>query len=365
MLERIDLRELAEMAGAERAFVSLYASGPGALQSLRDRENQVRTLLAGDEAERQHFDESLQMIREALAENPLAEGQGIAIFACWALDFLVGYPLAVPTPDVLSVGPSPYIRPLAELQDEHESFVVALMDNRACSLHLVTAAAPAQVDRVKGDVKNHVKKGGWSQKRYQRRRKNELMHYAKEVAGALGALVDETGVERVVLLGSQESIGELLANLPETLEAKVVGTDTAVELGGDLEPLFELARGLAGEQERSDEQQLWQRIRAEALAGGLAALGPRDVLAATQAGRTEALLVARDAELEAMRCRDCELLAVAKPQQCPGCRSTSVFPVDLVNELVALAATTSAEAEFADAFPELSESGGVAALLRY
>jgi peptide subunit release factor 1 (eRF1) len=365
MLERIDLRELAEMGGPERAFVSLYASGPGALQSLRDREAQVRTLLGGNEAELQHFDESLRMIREALDEHPLAEGQGVAIFACWALDFLVGYPLAVPTPDLLVVGPSPHIRPLAELQDEHESFVVALMDNREASVHLVTATAPQQVDRVKGDVKNHVKKGGWSQKRYQRRRKNELMHYAKEVAQALADLVAETGIERVVLLGSQEAIGELTANLPETVRSKVVGTETAVELGGELEPLIELARGLATEQERSEEQQLWERIRAESLAGGLAAVGPREVLAAAQAGRAEAMLVARDVEIEAMRCRDCELLAVARPQQCPGCRSTSVFPVDLVNELVALLATTSAEAEFADAFPELGEAGGVAALLRY
>jgi peptide subunit release factor 1 (eRF1) len=363
MLERIDLRELAEMGGPERAFVSLYASGPEALQSLRDRETQVRGLLAGNEAELQHFEESLRMIREALDEHGLE--QGMAMFSCWALDFLVGYPLAVSTPDLLAVGASPYIRPLAELQDEHVSFVVALMDNRQCSLHLVTATEPQQVDRVKGDVKNHVKKGGWSQKRYQRRRQNELLHYAKEVAEALGRLVEETGVQRVVLLGSQEAVGELERALPEALRAKVVGSETAVELGGELDGVMEVARELATEQERSEEQALWERIRSESLSGGLAALGARDVLAAAQAGRVEAMLVARDAAVEGMRCRDCELLAAARPQQCPGCRSTSVFPVDLVNELVALLALTSAEPEFTDPFPELAAAGGVAALLRY
>jgi peptide subunit release factor 1 (eRF1) len=363
MLESIDLRELAEMGGPERAFVSLYASGPDSLQSLRDRETQVRALLAGDEAELQHFDESLRMIREALDEHGME--QGMAMFSCWALDFLVGYPLTVATPDLLSVGPSPYIRPLAELRDEHESFVVALMDNRQASLHLVTASEPRQVDRVRGDVKNHVKKGGWSQKRYQRRRQNELMHYAKEVAESLGSLLDETGVQRVVLLGSQEAVGELERALPEEVRSKVIGTETAVELGSDLEDLVAIARELSAEQERSEEEALWQRVRAEALQGGLAALGPRDVLAAAQAGRVEAMLVARDLTLEGMRCRDCELLAVAKPQQCPGCRSTSVFPVDLVDELVTLTVTTSAEAEFTDGFPELLEAGGVAALLRY
>jgi hypothetical protein len=75
--------------------------------------------------------------------------------------------------------------------------------------------------------------------------------------------------------------------------------------------------------------------------------------------------VRRDAKIAGVRCRDCELLAVAKPQQCPRCKSTSVFAVDLVNELVQLLATTSARAEFSDALPGLEEVGDVAALLRW
>ena len=362
MLQQIDLRELAAMEGPERAFVSLYASGPAALQSLRDREERIRRLLAGNDAELEHFEESLRLIRETLAEHE--PDQGIALFSCWALDFLVGYPLPVAPPDLLWVGPSPYIRPLAELRDEHETFVVVLMDNRDCSLHLVTTE-PLQVDRVKGDVKNHVKKGGWSQKRYQRRRRNELLHYAKEVVEALARLVRESGAERIVLLGSQEALGELEAAMPEALSAKVVGRETAVDLARDADELVDVARDLSVEQERREEQQLWDRIRAEGLAGGLAAFGPKETLAAGQEGRMEALLVGRDARLRGLRCRACELLAAAKPQQCPACKSDDVFEVDLVNELVSMAERTSADVEFTDTFDGLDEAGGVAALLRY
>jgi peptide subunit release factor 1 (eRF1) len=363
LLHQIDLRELAAMSGPERAFVSLYASGPDALQSLRDREEHIRRLLAGNAEELEHFEESLRMIHEVLAEESL-DG-GLALFSCWALDFLVGYPLSVAPADLLWVGPSPYIRPLAELQDEHETFVVVLMDNRECSLHLVTAAAPEQVDRVKGDVKNHVKKGGWSQKRYQRRRRNELLHYAKEVVEALERLMAESRATRVVLLGSQEALGELQEVMPEGLREKVVGSETAVDLASDPERLMATARELVVEEERRDDQRLWDRIRSEGLGAGLAALGAREVLAAAQEGRAEEILVVRDARLRGMRCRDCELLAAAKPQQCPGCRSTSVFEVDLVDELVSLAERTSAEVEFTDPFPELDDAGEVAALLRY
>ena len=74
MLQQIDLRELAAMSGPERAFVSLYASGPDALQSLRDREERIRRLLAGEPAELEHFEENVRMIRETLDEHPLDGG---------------------------------------------------------------------------------------------------------------------------------------------------------------------------------------------------------------------------------------------------------------------------------------------------
>ena len=51
--------------------------------------------------------------------------------------------------------------------------------------------------------------------------------------------------------------------------------------------------------------------------------------------------------------------------KCKFCGSEDVFAVDLVNELVELLALTSAEADFVDPIPGLSEAGEVAALLRY
>ena len=51
------------------------------------------------------------MIREALDEHGV-EGP-MALFASWALDFVVGYALDVAPPDLLWVDSSPYVRPLA------------------------------------------------------------------------------------------------------------------------------------------------------------------------------------------------------------------------------------------------------------
>lgn len=363
MLKQIDLRELAEMEGAERAFLSLYtSSGAEGLARLGPREERIRALLADQPAEAEHFEESLRMAREALAENPI-DGS-VALFASWALDFLVGYPLSVPVDDLLWIDSSPYIRPLAELQSDYETFITVVADNRRARVFLVTAATPVEVERVRGDVKNHVKKGGWSQKRYQRRRGNELLHYAKEVAEAVERLQERHAVGRIVLFGSLEARREIRDALPEALRERLVDGE-GLDPETDEEELVAQAFELLEDLERQDDETLWERIRGEILREGLAAAGPKEVLAALRDGRVETLLVDREAKAEGMRCRDCELLAAARPQQCPGCGSTSVFHVDLVNELVELAEKTSAETEFTDPIPALADLGGVAALLRY
>lgn len=363
MLKQIDLRELAEMEGAERAFLSLYtSSGAAGLSRLGPREERIRALLADQPAEAEHFEESLRMAREALEENPM-DGS-VALFSSWALDFLVGYPLSVPVDDLLWIDSSPYIRPLAELQSDYETFLAVAADNRRARVFLVTAATPVEVERVRGDVKNQVKKGGWSQKRYQRRRGNELLHYAKEVAEAVESLQERYDVGRIVLFGSLEARREIREALPDALRERLVDGQ-GVDLEADGDELMEQAFDLLEDLERHDDEDLWERIRSEVLRDGLAAAGAREVLAALRDGRVETLLVDREAAVSGMRCRDCEVLAAAKPQQCPACGSTSVFHVDLVNELVELAERTSAETEFTDPIPALSEIGGVAALLRY
>jgi peptide subunit release factor 1 (eRF1) len=271
----------------------------------------------------------------------------------------------VAPPDVLWIDASPYLRPLAELQDEYIPFVVVAADNRSARIWQVVSARVSEEERLRGDVKNRVKKGGWSQKRYQRRRDNELLHYGKDIASALERLYEEKPFERLILLGTMEILGEIKNALSQRLAATVAG-ERNVDLKDDGDELIDAAFDLYFEQERQDEAQLWERIRAEVCKnGGLAAAGPSEVLAAAQAGRVETMIVQRDVKIAGMRCRDCELLAVAKPQQCPACRSNSVFAVDLVNELVQLLATTSARAEFSDPLPGLEEVGSVAALLRW
>ncbi|HEX8203958.1 MAG TPA: Vms1/Ankzf1 family peptidyl-tRNA hydrolase, partial [Isosphaeraceae bacterium] len=328
MFQDIDLRELSQLQGPERAFVSLYASGPEGLAALDGRERRVRALL-DDPAEAEHFAENMTLLRRILEEHPF-ESKGLCVFACWALDFARRYPLPVAVPDLLRVGAAPYLRPLAELQDEYENFLVVAADNRVTRILHVTSAVAEPGERIKGDVKNAVKVGGWSQQRYARRRDLQLLHYAKEVGDVLDDLCRHERFGRIVLLGSQETMREIEAVLSTQVAEKVVGTK-AVDLRAGDQALLDEAYALYFGEERESEARLWDRIKNEYLGGSLAAVGPEDVLRAALVGRVEAMIVTRAAKIAGTRCRDCQNVAAGLADACPVCGSASVFGMDLVD----------------------------------
>lgn len=363
MFNNIDLRELAQISGPERAFVSLYLSTPDSLGGLKGRIDTLRSLLAEEPAELEHFEENLKIVETWLAEHKW-DSDGICLFVCWALDFVRAYPLTVSVPEMIWVDSSPYIRPIAELQDEYENFVVVAADNTASRIFFVTSAKADQDARIKGDIKNNVKKGGWSQKRYERRRTNELVHYAKEIVDVLTELEQKETFDRLFLVGSQETMVQIEGALTPPLAAKLAGKQNVDFSAGD-DQIFDAAFDMFFLAEREAESRLWEKIKGEYCRGGLAVTGPEDVLKALAVGRVEKLAVTRDAKLPGIRCRDCENLSAGESTKCRACGSTDVFAVDLVNELVEMLALTSAEADFVDPIPGLSEAGEVAALLRY
>jgi peptide subunit release factor 1 (eRF1) len=363
MFLNIDIRKLSEMAGPERAFVSLYLSGPEGLASLKSREDTIRGLLEDVPEEAEHFEQSMSMIRSLLEENTV-KSTGLCLFACWALDFAEGYHLNVSPQDRLWIGSSPYIRPLAELNDEYQKFLVVAVDNTSCRIIQVVSAVPQDAETVKGDVKNAVKKGGWSQKRYARRRERQILEYVKEIDKVLAELVREDGFSRITLLGSQETINNLKSELSPEVAEKVVG-EKNIDLYAGEEVLLDEAYALYFAEERNSEARLWDRIKEEFFRGGLAVTGPTEVLKAALNGRADSMIVTRDAKIEGTQCRDCENLVHGTPDTCQICGSKSVFQVDLVNEIVRHLELTSATAEFVDPIAGLSKAGDMAALLRY
>ena len=364
MLDLDTLRDLADFAGPERAFLTVYLDHGDAPSVLEADLARIRSLLSDQPAEAEHFEESLAIARELMGEFGPPHGGALAVFASWAGDVRRAYELPEKVGSTVWMGDAPYLRPAYEFVEEHETYAAVVLDNEKARIYLVSADEVDEHGRVRGDVKNRVKKGGWSQKRYARRRDKQIETYATEVADGLAELEAERPFARVVLVGSDEPVRAVTAALRQDLKDKLVGS-RSVDGNADEDEALEAAADLALEGEREAERSLWVQIREQGMGPGLAAFGATSVLEALTQARAEAVLVDRDAEIRGTKCRACERVHHGTPTTCGTCGSRDVFRVDLVEVMTEKAVRTGAEVDFVDPFPALGDVGGVAALLRY
>jgi peptide subunit release factor 1 (eRF1) len=365
MFADINLRKLTEMTTPERTFLSVYLAGPHSVAGLENRFQKVRRVLKGGSAEkdeRKYLDENVKAVLNYLKRNPPKSGS-LCIFSCWVLDFFQAIPLTAPVKDLVWIDSSLYIRPLAELQDEYENVAVVVADNKKARIFLVSSAVASSEEVIKGNVKNHVKKGGWSQQRYERRRDKQLLLYAREITDALSRLEKEETFRRILLVGGKEILHIVHQNLPQALQNKVA--EKALDLSKGEDTLNKDIMDLFFEQERQSEWDLWEKIREAYLCCGLGVVGIDEVLWAARAGRVEKMIVNRTFKPEGRRCRDCDNIDISAVERCSACGSKSVFKIDVVNEIVEMLELSGAEADFADPIQMLVDAGEIAALLRY
>lgn len=362
MAEQIDLRRLADTSGPDRCFLSLYVNTATSWRWVEQQLGSYRDQLEPGGDELVNFDKTVAMVRDQLAKGMPASGSK-AVFACWLDDFFEAHELDVELRPKVVLDSSPFVRPLAEFLDEFETFGVVFLDHKDARIYLVTGASIAQMDRARGDIKNHVRKGGWSQQRYERRRDKQILHYCKEIADRLEELVKEEPFDRLLIMGDKVLIKELQGHLSSAMQQRVSAAEP-LAAGLSESELLEAVMPHFVEGERAAERALYEEIREECFHGGRAATGVESVLAALEVGRVDQLLVDRSLHLAGVRCKSCDHLGLEVVERCGSCGGEA-FEVDLVNELVELATKTGARVEFADQLDGLTRWGHLAALLRY
>jgi peptide subunit release factor 1 (eRF1) len=364
-LLNLDLKKLAELSAPERTFLSIFMSGPHSRTVLEKKLTQLRRVLKSNEAskdEREYFDENVKTVEEYFAKNPFKTGS-LCIFTCQAINFFQAIWLPAPVKDLVRIDSCPYIRPLAELYDEYENVAVVVADNEKVRIFLVSSSVTGSEEVIKGNIKNHVKVGGWSQKRYERRRDNQLLQYAHEIAGTLLKLAKEEKYGHILLVGSKEILHIVHENLPKELQNKLIEKPLDLSKGQGFVNHDIMA--LLSDEERHSQQDYWECIRAEYLRSGLAVVGLEDVLQAANEGRVEKMIVSHTFHPLVERCQSCHSLNMSEVETCTVCGSKLLFRVSVINEILDILIQSGAEYHFADSIPELEDVGGIAALLRY
>lgn len=348
------IRELSEIYDPDSidSYVSLYITKSKDRKFIDRRIRACKSILKGEKLK--FFLDTMNNIDSVLNKNI---GDNIAIFASHKNNFLKYISLPVEAENLLVVDSSPYIRPIARIQDEWESFTLILVSTNYAKIFSVSMGIVDDTKKLSKDIMNKHKKGGCSQARFNRLRRGAIHAFLKEVVEALEKRADE----RIIIAGPGNAKNQLIEMLPKNLKDNIVETlDIDVD---DEVKLMKQSIRLISEREKHESYEAVQHLKEEILKDGLAAYGVKETLEAVKNGQVELLLIQKDVKLKGWICENCQAVDEGNKSTCPYC-GNQTSEVDVLEEILEFAERTDADIEFTGS-DELADLGHIGAILRF
>ena len=294
----------------------------------------------------------------------LDQERGMALIGSEKNDFYRLYQLSVPPENFLVVDSSPYIRPLALLQDEWEEFVLVFIDGTSARITLLGARLVEEEKEVETDVMGRHKKGGWSQMRFNRLRKEAVDKFYKKVERDLEEVLrEEDSVVSIILAGPGKGKKEFLEYLSLEMREKVSRV-LDMDKNTPLSEIIKDVTDMVHQDEKITGGRSVELLQKMILTGGPALYGLDNVVDASRAGTVKELFVLKGVRIPGWICERCQAVEKGPKANCPYCKGdTSV--VDVLEEIIEFVVRNGGELEFIDESPYLEGLGGVAAILRF
>jgi peptide subunit release factor 1 (eRF1) len=200
---------------------------------------------------------------------------------------------------------------------------------------------------------------GWWLRRAQFNVENFQLRHAREVVQQLDRVVREEDIEQIILAGDDLILPILRGQLPPHLAGKVIDELKLDITAPDHEVFRTTIKIIREEDARTDAESVRATID-EYRAGGLAAIGVHDVLAALSRGQVDTLFISAAIEQihpEPESLHPAIAPSIAKLPESAG--------VNISDELVTRAYQTGAQVRFIEDPALLANVGGVCAALRY
>ena len=333
-------------------YISLYLIKDTDRKFINRRKRVCSSILKGDIL--RNFKETIEDIEDFLKKNKI---DNIAIFASHKHNFFRYISLSIKIKNQLIVDSSPYIRPLARIQDEWESFTLLLLSSNYAKIYSVSTGEIENTKQLTADIINKHKKGGMSQARFNRLRKGAINTFLSEVVEALKEKADK----RIIIAGPGPVKNQFIKILPKEMKDRIVDIiDINID---DEKKLLKKSIYLISEKEQRKSQEAVQQLKEEILKDGLAVYGIEETLNAVKNGQVELLIIQKDYKLLGWICENCQIVGEGIKKLCTNCgKQTS--KVDVLEEILEFAERTDAEIEFSDD-EEIRDLGHIGAILRY
>lgn len=363
-----------------------------ALRWLKEREQELTETLGPRGPAFDALTEGMRHLRAALDDLGTEPPQGVIFVAQPAMGDFRTIPLAVPVGNSASVAPRPAVTLLARLVHAYPTFALVLADAKQAFLH--TFALGAQEREVAMDsAYTHLKAGAVGNKMIERKALNaveqQLENFAKAIAEETRRVLDEDGVQQLIIAADEQLTATLRDHFPKDLDAKVIGT-IAADIRATPADLLTLALPVVEAAQRAREEDIVQRLTTAALSrGGRGVFGVAETLAALQAGQVQDLVLADDFHAPGWVDDTLEMVGVGAPplEHPAGGDHASLRAIELTDEMVHRALATGGSVAFITmrnrevpedaneaeethgerqgALQTLQEHGGVGAILRF
>ncbi len=369
-----EIHRLATLDTRPHATVSLYLgldrSRDGRLTNLGQLLKDAEQHLGGNgNAEAwESLRPDLEWATRLVEELPLGPERGLAMFSCSAQEVNEVFTLPLVVPNLLEVGPVPYIRPLAALAGDHGQTMAVLVDKRQVRffegfLGMLAEREDLEMASEPPEIQRDGDRGRAGDSRLGRRAEELTARLYKEAAAQLLERC-QAGKCQQVVIGGARGATELFKEFlhPYLLDrlAGVFNLDVAA-------PLAELQKKVAEVQlgHRRQRQQGMLKSLQEGLGpGGKVATGLNQVLAALYEGQVHTLFLRRGYRPAGGSCPSCGRLRHVAGK-CPLCGRQMTPVNDVANLAVASALSQGANLEQIEGASPLDDLGGIAALLRY
>ena len=311
-------------------------------------------------------DEVTARIRSWIADDFDQSNRGVVIYAEVGGDYFEAMQFPVPVQNRMVVADRPMVGPLAQVLESYHHYGVILLDRE--HVRILSVYLGSLLDEIErhGDplpVNSHVKAGGYSQSRIQRRKAEEMRHFFKDFAAEVEEFVDRYHPQDLVLLGTEENTAKFREFLSDSTLQRVVHTGNMwvdEPAAGVMEKLEPLLRADLERHNREVVEQLKDRVAHDYLATA----GFQGTLTALQEGKVDTLVLASDHRQDGVRCGQCGFVFARELKTCPYDGSSTLEGVDVVEEMVRMAEGQGVQIAFA-APAEVQELKGAGALLRF
>lgn len=345
MFTRKDLDDLRSLHSQNHPVLSAYLNTDGRSVSRKQVETRLKEMgrLAVLRSEHVHGREYGRAAMEEVraVEHHIGRHyrefhcRGMALFSCSGMGFLREVALPRPPRDRLTLGETPFTRPLQFQELEHRRFCTVILDRSAARIYLIHKGAILEHKHLADPVPAKVKSGGfdgYEGTRRQRKVDGKISAHFRHTADTVFELFQRDRFEWLIIGCRQEYLREFESYLHSYLKTRLAAH---MEMPADtpehtvLERSTRVEKGLVFK----DHCRLVEDFHRTFKSGSPAVMGIQDTLRHLNSQAVQSIIVARDFQQSGVRCPHCDFLGILE-EVCPSCGTALAETPDVVTDAI-------------------------------